>query len=84
MKRINYLWIISIIISILIVFAGQTGFSDDTCVFMTTADDVPPNIVILLDNGAEMKHTVWPVDYNDSVDYTPNVTPQVDIVPNGR
>ncbi|MDH3878717.1 MAG: PilC/PilY family type IV pilus protein, partial [Desulfobacterales bacterium] len=84
MKRINYLWIISIIISILIVFAGQTGFSDDTCVFMTTADDVPPNIVILLDNGAEMKHTVWPVDYNDSVDYTPNVTPQVDIVPNGE
>jgi hypothetical protein len=69
----------------LIVFAAQTVFADDTCVFMTTADDVPPNIIILLDNGAEMKHTVWPVNYDDSVDYTPNVATQdqLDVVPNG-
>jgi hypothetical protein len=66
MKRINYSRIISTIVSFLIVFAAQTVFADDTCVFMTTADDVPPNIIILLDNGAEMKHTVWPVNYDDS------------------
>jgi hypothetical protein len=83
MVRINHSRIISIIVSLLIVFTGQTVFTDDTCVFMVTADDVPPNIVILLDNGAEMKHTVWPVDYNDSVDYTPNVAPEVDVIPNG-
>jgi len=83
MKRINCSSIFGIILSLLIVFTGQILSADDTCVFMTTADDVPPNIVILLDNGVEMKHTIWPVDYNDSVDYTPNVDPQVDVVPNG-
>jgi hypothetical protein len=36
MRRINYSRIICIAVSILIVFAGQTGFSDDTCVFMTS------------------------------------------------
>jgi len=83
MKRIKCSSIFGIILSLLIVITGQNVSADDTCVFMTTADDVPPNIVILLDNGAEMKHTVWPVDYNDSVDYTPNVDPQIDVVPNG-
>jgi type IV pilus assembly protein PilY1 len=39
--------------------------------FSVTADDVAPNIVILLDNGAEMQQIHWHPDYDNSVDYTP-------------
>ena len=45
--------------------------ADDTCMFSVTADDVPPNIVILLDNGAEMQQVQWHSAYENSVDYTP-------------
>jgi type IV pilus assembly protein PilY1 len=44
---------------------------------------VEPNIVVLLDNGAEMQHAVWHADFDNSVDYTPNVAGQLDVVPNG-
>ena len=49
------------------------GYTSDTCMFAVTADDLPPNISFLLDNGAEMKHAVTPADYNSSIDYTPDV-----------
>ena len=70
----------------LMVFAISVSLSvidsraDDTCMFSVTADDVPPNIVILLDNGAEMQQVQWlstyvngvvVSDYDNSVDYTP-------------
>jgi hypothetical protein len=83
MKRINYSRINSIILSLLIIFAGHTVFSDDTCVFMVTADDVPPNITILLDNGVEMKQIITHPAYDSSLDYTPNVATPIDVVPNG-
>ena len=83
MKRINYSRIISVFVSLLFVFAGQTVFGDDTCVFMVTADDVPPNITILLDNGVEMKQIITHPAYDSSIDYTPNVATPIDIVPNG-
>ena len=83
MKRINYSRIHSIILSLLIIFTGQTVFTDDTCVFMVTADDVPPNITILLDNGAAMEQIIWHSGYDNSVDYTPVVAPEVDVVENG-
>ena len=83
MKRTNNSWIISIILSMLIVFTAQTVFTDDTCVFMVTADDVPPNIVILLDNGAAMEQIIWHPNYDNSVDYTPNVGSEIDVVENG-
>jgi hypothetical protein len=58
-------------------------FADDTCVFTVTADDVPPNIVLLLDNGAEMEQIVWHHAYDNSVDYTPAVSEALDAVANG-
>jgi hypothetical protein len=83
MKRSNSLRIIGIIVSLLIILTGQTALTDDSCVFMVTADDVPPNIVILLDNGTAMEEIVWPAAYNNNIDYTPNVVSQSDIVKNG-
>ncbi|MDP4248090.1 MAG: PilC/PilY family type IV pilus protein [Bacteroidota bacterium] len=52
----------------------MTGSSaaDDTCVFLTTADDIPPNIVILLDNGAAMEEIAWHFSYDNSANYTPS------------
>ncbi|MCK5202656.1 MAG: hypothetical protein KAR15_02245, partial [Desulfobacterales bacterium] len=64
-------------------FPYHLGHAADTCMFAVTADDMPPNIVILIDNGAEMKHAVTHGDYDSSVDYTPNEAPQVDVIPNG-
>jgi type IV pilus assembly protein PilY1 len=44
---------------------------DDTCIFAVTANDVPPYIVLLLDNGAEMEQILWPAAYDPNTDYTP-------------
>jgi hypothetical protein len=66
-----------------LVFCDHLGHASDTCMFAVTADDMPPNIVILIDNGAVMKHPVTHGDYDSSVDYTPNVATEVDVVPNG-
>jgi type IV pilus assembly protein PilY1 len=68
---------------VILLFTYQPVIADDTCVFMVTADDIPPNITILLDNGAEMKQIITHPAYDSSVDYTPNVVPQIDVVPNG-
>jgi type IV pilus assembly protein PilY1 len=63
--------------TVLIALAFFLGLSvmnsgaDDTCMFSVTADDVPPNIVILLDNGAEMQQVQWHSAYDSTVDYTP-------------
>ncbi|MCU0558817.1 MAG: PilC/PilY family type IV pilus protein [Desulfobacterales bacterium] len=65
---------------------GMTGTArtDDTCVFATTADDVPPNIVILLDNGASMEEITWHPLYNNSASHTPsNCTDVVQNSPGG-
>jgi Tfp pilus tip-associated adhesin PilY1 len=59
------------------------AFASDSCMFEVTADDVPPSIVLLLDNSVEMKHAIWHGDFNNSVDYTPSVGVKVDVVPNG-
>lgn len=66
----------------LLLFVYQSVSADDTCIFTTTADDVPPNIVILLDNGAEMEQIIWHPDYDGS-DYTPSVGAESDVVENG-
>jgi Tfp pilus tip-associated adhesin PilY1 len=73
-------WIVSVLS---LVYPYHLGRAADTCMFAVTADDMPPNIVILMDNGAEMMHAVTHGDYDNGVDYTPNVSPQVDVVPNG-
>ncbi|MGW8300586.1 MAG: hypothetical protein ACWGNO_00890, partial [Desulfobacterales bacterium] len=66
-----------------LVFSVNPGFASDMCMFAVTADDLPPNIVILIDNGAEMKQAVSHGDYDSSIDYTPSVGSEVDVVPNG-
>lgn len=35
-----------------LVVSVNPGFASDMCMFSVTADDLPPNIVILIDNGA--------------------------------
>lgn len=71
-----------IIFALLCQLTVVRSFADDTCTFMTTANDIPPNIVILLDNGASMEEIAWHSGYNNSVDYTPNPATKTDIVQN--
>ncbi|MBL0717210.1 MAG: hypothetical protein JJV89_04090, partial [Desulfosarcina sp.] len=59
---------------IFFILAGKPVLSDDTCMFEVSADDVPPNIVFLLDNGAATEQIVWHPDYNDSYDFTPTMS----------
>lgn len=60
-----------IVCAIFISLSAMDSRADDTCMFSVTADDVPPNIVLLLDNGAEMQQVQWHAAYDNSVDYTP-------------
>jgi hypothetical protein len=83
MKRMKHYSLTIILIMFNLVFMAYPGVADDTCVFSVTADDIPPNIVLLLDNGAEMEQIVWHSTYDNSTDYTPSVTPESDVVPNG-
>ncbi|MBW2643126.1 MAG: hypothetical protein JRC89_07080 [Deltaproteobacteria bacterium] len=80
MKRMKHYSLTIILIMFSLVFMAYPGVADDTCVFSITADDIPPNIVLLLDNGAEMEQVVWRTGFNNSIDYTPIVAPQVDVV----
>ena len=68
-----------IIFALLCQLAVVRTYADDTCTFMTTANDIPPNIVILLDNGASMEEIVWHSGYDNSKDYTPIQDPQAQI-----
>jgi hypothetical protein len=47
---------------------------------MLTADDVPPKIVFLLDNGTSMEQIYWHEGYYNSEDYTPDVLEQQDVI----
>ena len=73
-------WHIGVFLTLCCIFASSVGFADDTCIFAVTANDVPPNIVILLDNGAAMEQIAWHANYDNSVDYSPAVGTPVDIV----
>jgi len=60
--------------------AHATG---DSCMFEVTEDQMPPKVVLLLDNGVAMTHAVWHDDFDNDVDYTPIVGVETDVVPNG-
>jgi len=62
--------IISFAIFAFLILAAGIVHADDTCIFSVTADDVPPYIVLLLDNGAEMEQIIWHGGYNNAVDYS--------------
>ncbi|MEJ2729951.1 MAG: PilC/PilY family type IV pilus protein [Deltaproteobacteria bacterium] len=83
MKKLHISAVLWLVVLFGLVFSVNTGFASDMCMFAVTADDLPPNIVILIDNGTEMKQTVPHGDYDSSVDYTPTVGTEVDVVPNG-
>ena len=82
MKKIGKYGLTTLFIIFCIIFMGYSVSADDTCVFSITADDLPPNIVLLLDSGAEMEQVVWRTGFDNSIDYTPVVAPQVDAVAN--
>ncbi len=78
-------WILTVVLVMLAgVFAHETvGIADDTCVFtVNTSDDAKPNIVLLLDTGAEMEQVNWHAGFDNNTDYTPVVTPadQVEVI----
>jgi Tfp pilus tip-associated adhesin PilY1 len=83
MRKLRMMAVSWLVVLFGLVFAVNPGFASDMCMFAVTADDLPPNIVILIDNGAEMKQTAPHGGYDSSVDYTPNVASKVDVVPNG-
>ncbi|MEE9611436.1 MAG: PilC/PilY family type IV pilus protein, partial [Desulfatiglandales bacterium] len=71
MKRLKHHWLTPLLIIPCLIFISNLSFADDTCMFSVSADDVAPNIVILLDNGAGMEQIHRHPDYDNSVDYTP-------------
>jgi len=77
MKKIGYYRLTILFVIFCLVFTGAPAFADDTCVFSVSADDIPPNIVLLLDSGAEMEQAVWHKDF-DNTDYTPNVEVEIE------
>ena len=68
--------------AIFITLSAMNSRADDTCMFSVTSDDVPPNIVLLLDNGAEMQQVQWHAAYDNSVDYMPTIA-ENDVVKTG-
>jgi type IV pilus assembly protein PilY1 len=71
MKRLKHHLLSALCGIACLLLLGNPSLADDTCIFAVTADDVPPNIVLLLDNGAEMEQIIWHPDYDNSTDYTP-------------
>ena len=53
------------------VSATEPNILDYTCTPIFQTEAVAPNIVFLLDNGAEMEQIVWYNDYDNSIDFTP-------------
>lgn len=71
MRKIAHDWGVHFVLAGVFILAVHSAMADDTCMFQVTADEVPPNILILLDNGAEMQQVVWHPDYDNNTDYTP-------------
>ena len=45
--------------------------ADDTCIFYPSTDEVPPSIVLYIDNSGEMEEARWHDDFDSTVDWTP-------------
>ena len=54
---------------VLFVSLAVTGFAMDTDLYVLSGVDVPPNVLILLDNSASMDEVVTGGGYDQSVDY---------------
>jgi hypothetical protein len=53
--------------------AAEPNILEYTCTPIFQTEAVAPNIVYLLDNGAEMEQIVWYHGYDNSIDFTPAV-----------
>ena len=54
-----------LVAALLLLPAGFAGAQDDTALFST---QVPPNVILLVDNSGSMNHIVWHPEYEPSVD----------------
>jgi Tfp pilus tip-associated adhesin PilY1 len=84
MKKTNCILFFVLFFICSLIFMGNTAHATgDSCMFEVTEDQMPPKVVFLLDNGLSMKHAVWHDYFDNSVDYTPIVGVETDVVPNG-
>ncbi|MBU1399364.1 MAG: hypothetical protein KKH85_10825, partial [Proteobacteria bacterium] len=83
MKALKKYWLVCISVALFFFAVSGIVFADDTCMFMVTSNEVGPNIVFLLDNGAEMEQITWHSSYNNNTDYTPLVSTACDVVGGG-
>ncbi|MGE0086146.1 MAG: IPT/TIG domain-containing protein [Desulfococcaceae bacterium] len=69
-------WLSMMVLAFFCVTTFMQGFAlaDDTCVFGNEeSEDVKPNIVLLLENGIEMRHTTWHKKFDNTKDYLTGV-----------
>ncbi len=45
--------------------------SDDTCIFFPTNNEVPPSIVLYIDNSGDMEEARWITEFDNTTDWTP-------------
>ena len=85
MKKISFILFGALYVICSLTFIKNTAHaSGDSCMFEVTEDQMPPKVVLFLDNGVTMSHAVWHDDFDNSVDYTPLVVgDEIDVVPNG-
>jgi Tfp pilus tip-associated adhesin PilY1 len=84
MKKSAYIVFGALFFICSLILIGNTAHaSGDSCMFEVTEDQMPPKVVLLLDNGVEMMHAVWHDDFDNSIDFTPIVGVESDVVPNG-
>jgi len=75
--------VISICVYSSILMSDLAHASGDSCMFQVSSDEMPPNIVFLIDNGVMMQQITWHADFDNDVDYTPFEAVESDVVPNG-
>jgi type IV pilus assembly protein PilY1 len=78
MKNLVLRWMLA---ALFLVPGQNSAFADDTCAFGVTTNNVKPNVVLYLDNGAEMEQVTWHSGFDNKIDYTPDGT--VDVVKSG-
>ena len=47
-----------LLVFLFLLQGSNSAIADDSCVYAVTANNVPPNVLLLLDNGAERSHRI--------------------------
>ena len=82
-KTTRNLFFVFFFVCSLILFKNISYASGDSCMFEVTEDQMPPKVVLLLDNGVAMAHAIWHDNFNNDIDFTPIVVSETDVVPGG-